>query len=69
MAIVVTEENLVPAQLQEQLRGKVSSFAVPSRWRLQREALLTNHTGKVDKKAISAQAIAEHQQAIFAGKD
>lgn len=59
MAIVVTEAELSQAQLQEQLRGKVSSFAVPSRWRVQRETLPTNHTGKVDKKAISAQARAE----------
>jgi len=59
MAVVVVEEELTPEQLKEQLRGKLASFAVPSRWRVQREPLPTNHTGKVDKNAISAQVRAE----------
>ena len=41
------------------MAGKVASFAVPSRWRVQKEPLPTNHTGKVDKNAISAQVRAE----------
>ena len=59
MAIVVAEGECTVEQLQAELRGKVSSFAVPSRWRVQREPLPTNHTGKIDKKAISAQARAQ----------
>jgi acyl-CoA synthetase (AMP-forming)/AMP-acid ligase II len=60
MAVVVTESDAVtPGQLQEEIRKTVSSFAVPSRWKLQREPLLTNHTGKVDKAAISARIRSE----------
>ncbi|RDD95222.1 AMP-dependent synthetase [Acidovorax sp. BoFeN1] len=61
MAVVVTDAELTQQQLQEQLRGQIASFAVPSRWRIQREPLATNDTGKVDKKAISAQVRAELQ--------
>jgi acyl-CoA synthetase (AMP-forming)/AMP-acid ligase II len=59
MAVVVTDTDLTPEQLKEQLRGELASFAIPSRWKLQREPLATNHTGKVDKTAISAQVRAE----------
>lgn len=59
MAVVVTDIDLTPQQLQTQLRGQIATFAVPSRWRIQREPLATNDTGKVDKKAISAQVRAE----------
>jgi steroid-24-oyl-CoA synthetase len=61
MAVVVVESDLTPEQLKGQLRDKVASFSVPTRWRLQTEPLPTNHTGKVDKPAISAQARAEIQ--------
>jgi acyl-CoA synthetase (AMP-forming)/AMP-acid ligase II len=63
MAVVVTDADLTPEQLKEQLRGELASFAIPSRWKLQREPLATNHTGKVDKTAISAQVRAELQKA------
>jgi acyl-CoA synthetase (AMP-forming)/AMP-acid ligase II len=63
MAIVVVEGALTPPQLQEQLRAKVASFAVPSRWRLQKEPLPLNHAGKVDKAALIAQARVEGAQA------
>lgn len=52
MAIVVIEGDQTASRLQEQLRGKVASFAIPSRWRLQQEPLPTNHTGKIDKPAL-----------------
>ena len=69
MAVVVVDGDATAAALQEQLRTKVASFAVPSRWRLQREPLPTNQTGKVDKVAISAEARAElaESQAVGAG--
>ena len=68
MAVVVVEGDLTASQLQEQLRGKIASFSVPSRWRLQKDPLPTNHTGKVDKTAISAHVRAEleQQQAVNA---
>jgi len=59
MAVVVVEGELTQQQLQDQLRGSLASFAIPSRWRLQKEPLPTNDTGKVDKKALQAQARAE----------
>jgi acyl-CoA synthetase (AMP-forming)/AMP-acid ligase II len=59
MAIVVVDADLTVEQLQAQLRSKVSSFAVPSRWRLQREALPTNDAGKVNKTLLSAQVRSE----------
>ena len=59
MAVVMVDSELTPDYLQAQLRTKIASFAVPSRWRLQREPLLTNSAGKVDKAALSAQARAE----------
>ncbi|WP_454739259.1 class I adenylate-forming enzyme family protein [Cupriavidus necator] len=62
MAVVVVESDLTAQDLQKQLHGKVASFAMPSRWRVQKEPLLTNQTGKVDKTAISAQARAEIAQ-------
>lgn len=59
MAIVVTDRALTPQQLQQQLKASLASFAVPTRWKLQSDALPTNHTGKVDKPALAAQARAE----------
>ncbi len=59
MAIVVVEAYLTAEHLQAQMRSKVSSFAVPSRWRLQKEPLATNDAGKVNKTLISAQVRAE----------
>jgi acyl-CoA synthetase (AMP-forming)/AMP-acid ligase II len=57
MAFVVTgDDALTPASLAQGLRGTVASFAVPSRWHLQREPLVTNHTHKVDKQALLALA-------------
>lgn len=59
MAIVMVDSELTAEHLQAQLRTKIASFAVPSRWRLQKEPLLTNPAGKVDKAALSAQVRAE----------
>jgi acyl-CoA synthetase (AMP-forming)/AMP-acid ligase II len=56
MAVVVVERELTQEQLREQLRGQVASFAVPSRWRIQQEALPVNDAGKIDKAALGAQA-------------
>ncbi|EJJ29268.1 class I adenylate-forming enzyme family protein [Rhizobium sp. CF142] len=52
--VVVDDDSLTVDRLLQDIRGKVSSFAVPTRWKLQQEPLATNHTGKVDKMAISA---------------
>ncbi|MEU9286581.1 class I adenylate-forming enzyme family protein [Streptomyces sp. NPDC048275] len=55
MAAVVVEDGLTAERLREELRPRLASFAVPSRWRLQDEPLPTNHAGKIDKKALAAQ--------------
>lgn len=60
MAVVVVEGEHTPEQLQRQLRPKLASFAVPNLWRVQKEPLPVNQTGKVDKPALIAQARAEH---------
>jgi acyl-CoA synthetase (AMP-forming)/AMP-acid ligase II len=62
MAVVVVEGELGVAQLQQQLRASLASFAVPSRWRIQHEPLPTNPAGKVDKPALAAQARTELAQ-------
>jgi len=62
MAVVVADGDHTPAQLQQQLKGNVASFAIPSRWRIQKEPLPTNPAGKVDKPVISAQVRAELAQ-------
>jgi len=59
MAVVVVEGDLDEQHLKEQLRSSIASFAVPSRWRIQKEPLPTNPAGKVDKPALAAQARAE----------
>jgi acyl-CoA synthetase (AMP-forming)/AMP-acid ligase II len=56
MAVVVVDGDHTAEQLQQQLRPKLASFAVPSRWRVQKEPLPVNQTGKVDKPALIAQA-------------
>jgi acyl-CoA synthetase (AMP-forming)/AMP-acid ligase II len=59
MAIVVVETDLTADELRDKLRATLSSFAVPSRWRIQKEPLATNHSGKIDKPVLAAQARAE----------
>lgn len=61
--VVVGDEQQTSEQIETQLRGNVSSFAVPSRWRVQREPLPTNHAGKVDKAALAALARIQTQGA------
>ncbi|MFD7776504.1 class I adenylate-forming enzyme family protein [Streptomyces sp. NPDC059753] len=56
MAVVAVESGVTEQGLHEALRAKLASFAVPSRWQLQHETLPTNHSGKIDKKSLAAQA-------------
>lgn len=53
-AVVVVDGEHTVEQLLARLRSSLSSFAVPSRWRLQREPLPANDAGKVDKAALLA---------------
>lgn len=59
MAVVVLDRELSEDDIKKELRGKLASFAVPSRWKIQHEPLPTNHTGKVDKKLIAARILEE----------
>ncbi len=68
MAVVVVDgertDELTQEQLRELLRGKLASFAVPSRWRIQKQALPVNEAGKVDKAALAAQACGQQVSSI-----
>lgn len=55
MAIVVDPQKRSAEQLRELLKGKLSSFAIPSRWQIGDQALPTNHAGKVDKPTLVKQ--------------
>lgn len=57
MAAVVVDNDLTAGDLQTALRDRLASFAVPSRWRVQAEPLPTNHSGKIDKKILIAEAL------------
>lgn len=59
MAAVVVEDGLTAERLQAELRSRLASFAIPSRWQLGPEPLPTNHAGKIDKKRLAAQARAD----------
>ena len=67
MAAVTLAGALTEQQIKEQLREKVASFAVPSRWKLQTEPLPVNQTGKIDKTALKAEACAALAAAQVAG--
>jgi acyl-CoA synthetase (AMP-forming)/AMP-acid ligase II len=58
-AVVVVEGETGQAEIKAALRGKLANFAVPSRWRIQTEALPVNDTGKIDKAALIAQVRAQ----------
>jgi acyl-CoA synthetase (AMP-forming)/AMP-acid ligase II len=58
MAVVVVPGGHTAEALQEALRARLASFAVPSRWSLRQEPLPTNHTGKVDKNELRRDALA-----------
>jgi acyl-CoA synthetase (AMP-forming)/AMP-acid ligase II len=59
MAVVCVGNDVTADELCRQLRPRLASYAIPSRWRLEREPLLTNHAGKIDKKELAARARAE----------
>jgi acyl-CoA synthetase (AMP-forming)/AMP-acid ligase II len=56
MAAVVVDNDLTADDLKLQLRQRLASFAIPSRWRVQNTPLPTNHSGKIDKKVLAEQA-------------
>ena len=56
MAAVVLDGPLAAEDLAGQLRGRLVSFAVPTRWQLERDPLPTTHSGKIDKAALAARA-------------
>jgi acyl-CoA synthetase (AMP-forming)/AMP-acid ligase II len=58
MAVVTVEPGTTIESLEAHVRARLASFAVPSRWRLASEPLPTNHSGKIDKNALRAEAVA-----------
>ncbi len=63
MTVVVANASLTVDELKAQLKGRVASFAIPSRWRIQTEPLPTNPAGKVDKPAIRAHILTQSELA------
>jgi acyl-CoA synthetase (AMP-forming)/AMP-acid ligase II len=63
MTVVVANASLTVDELKAQLKGRVASFAIPSRWRIQTEPLPTNPAGKVDKPAIRAHILSQSELA------
>ena len=58
VAAVAVDEGITVEHLRQQLRSRIASFAIPTRWRLEHEPLPTNHAGKIDKNVIAAQILA-----------
>jgi acyl-CoA synthetase (AMP-forming)/AMP-acid ligase II len=63
MTVVVLNASVTVDELKAQLKGRVASFAIPSRWRIQTEPLPTNPAGKVDKSAIRAHLLSQPELA------
>ena len=61
MAVVYATGEETGESLRAQLTDRLSSFAIPSRWRIQDEPLPTGHSGKIDKTAIATEARAALQ--------
>ncbi|MFI6693002.1 class I adenylate-forming enzyme family protein [Streptomyces sp. NPDC050433] len=59
MAVVVVENGRTADDLDRELRSRLASFAVPTRWRIEQVPLPTTHSGKIDKKGLAAEACAE----------
>lgn len=57
VAAVAVDEGITVEYLREQLRSRIASFAIPTRWRLEHEPLPTNRAGKIDKNVIAAQIL------------
>ncbi|WP_435111676.1 class I adenylate-forming enzyme family protein [Nocardiopsis synnemataformans] len=62
VAAVVLAEEADPAALGAQLRDRVASFSVPSRWVARSESFPVNHAGKVDRNAVIADARARIEE-------
>jgi acyl-CoA synthetase (AMP-forming)/AMP-acid ligase II len=58
-AVIVVNDGYSSAAIEEHVRTRLASFAVPTRWRFQTEPLPVNLTGKVDKLAVVTQVRAE----------
>lgn len=59
MAAVVVVGDVTTESLRVQLRERLASFSIPTRWMLQSSPLPVNLTGKVDKAAILAMLAAD----------
>jgi acyl-CoA synthetase (AMP-forming)/AMP-acid ligase II len=56
MAVVSVSGEETPESLRAQLAGRLASFAIPGHWKVVHETLPVNHSGKIDKPAIAADA-------------
>jgi len=56
MAVVSVSGVETLESLRAQLAGRLASFAIPGHWKIVGETLPVNHSGKIDKPAIAADA-------------
>jgi acyl-CoA synthetase (AMP-forming)/AMP-acid ligase II len=59
MAVVVVDGDQTADELKTKVRERLASFAVPSLWRIQKEPLPVNQTGKIDKTGLRSGILAE----------
>lgn len=59
MAVVSVDRDCTADDLKTQARARLTSYAVPTKWKIQRDPLPTNQTGKIDKGAIKRAALAK----------
>ena len=58
MAVVTVQGPVSEHDIESAVRSVLPSFAVPTRWELRPDPLPTNHSGKIDKKFLRAEATA-----------
>jgi acyl-CoA synthetase (AMP-forming)/AMP-acid ligase II len=64
-AFVVTgDPGATGTSLSEALRGRLASFAMPTRWHIGSEPLPTNHAHKVDKVALKKIAVGDGREDV-----
>jgi acyl-CoA synthetase (AMP-forming)/AMP-acid ligase II len=59
MAVVSVTGDETGESLRAQLAGRLASFAIPNHWKILTETLPVNHSGKIDKTVLAAEARAD----------
>ena len=64
MAVVFVEAERTEEELKAEVRARLSSFAVPTLWKIQHDPLPTNQTGKIDKVTLRRTLLAERGNSV-----